>query len=295
MRLQLLASVVVGVALLPGWAQAQIKLPIYEEDTGVLSKVVFEEASQRGDFRHGKLLRVTLNGSGEKTVKGILVRVDKQKGRIYLRTEPGAMPIAFAEKDIKRIDKGVIKEVSYAKDYAQPEIQPVVFLNGSRRTISYNAPTLSPGEKSYLLRMEAVENEMGRLESLAERQEQVLETDIAIQAEHRRTQELINSMLWKYNEPFAWRNKALPWGHQLLMSLPTAVRQGPTVFPSLPVAPRPWPRPARTTPWCVAAASTKATGSSPWFLMSRRSNGMSRARKEALPYGRGSVGSQFCS
>jgi hypothetical protein len=236
MRMQWLTLVLVGLALAPQAARAQIKLPIYEEDTATLKKVVFEEASARGDFQHGRMLRVTLNGADEKTIKGTLVRIDKQKGRIYLRTEPGAAPRAFAEKDIKRIDKGVIREVGYKQDVTQAEIQPLEIINGNKRTVAYVAPTLSPGERDQLFRLEAAQNELARLEALSERELRVLDTDIAIQAQYQKTQELLNLLLWKYNAVGALPGSSAPWSNQLFASLPSAIRQGPTVFPTLPLA-----------------------------------------------------------
>ncbi len=249
MKAHLLACVLVGLFLLPGWVRAQIKLPVFEEESSALKKVVFEEAGQREDFRNGKLMRVTLAGTPEKTVKGILVRVDKQKRRIFLRTEPGAAPLAVAEKDIKRIDKGVIKEVSSKQDYTEPEIRALVIMNGAKRTVSYNAPTLSPSEKSFLIRMEAAENEMARLEWLAEREERVLSTDMAIQTETLKTQalitrrqELLNFLLADMTERDAYLGNFRqihtgqdyrPSASTQITALPSALRQGPTVFPGL--------------------------------------------------------------
>ncbi len=251
MRLHVLTVVLMGLAVAPGWARAQIKLPVFEDDAGALKKIVFEEAAQRSDFQHGKMLRVTLTGAEGKTVKGILVRVDPQKGRIFLRTAPGSAPAAIAEKDIKRVDKGVIKEVGFKQDYAQPEIHAAVIINGTKRTVSYDAPTLSAGERSYLRRLETADHEVTRLEHLAAHEAKVLEGDIAIQNEQRKTQELLNTLLFNYNlqvygaeslpqtpligGPLPWlAGGAAPWAG-VLTTLPSALRQGPTVFPGLPV------------------------------------------------------------
>jgi hypothetical protein len=160
-------------------------------------------------------------------------------------------PRAFAVDDvnIKKVEKVGIKQVAYTEvngikkqavqveDVYEPEIQPVVIINGNKRTVSYVAPTLSPGEKDYLVRMEAAENELGRLEYLAERQARVLDTDIAIQGEALKTQELLNLWLWKHSEQRffgAGAIQGLPG--QLMTALPSAIRQGPTVFPNLPIA-----------------------------------------------------------
>jgi ribonucleoside-diphosphate reductase alpha chain len=51
-------------------------------------------------------VRVTLTGQKE-PIQGILVRTDGKSGRIYVRTEPGAPPRVFAEKDIAKIEKAL--------------------------------------------------------------------------------------------------------------------------------------------------------------------------------------------
>jgi len=147
--------------------QAQIKLPIFEEDASNLQRVAFQPAATRSDFQHGKLLRITMNGDMGASVKGILVRVDHKNKRIYLRTDPGLPPKMIALAEIKSVDKVVIREVNFQGDVAAPEIQRLEIINGSRRTVSFSAPTLSPGERTQLTELEQAENELERLEYLA--------------------------------------------------------------------------------------------------------------------------------
>ena len=249
MRLHILTAVLIGGGILPGLAQAQISHPIFKGEPGAEQNVVYKPADQASDLQHGKKLRVTLNNS---EISGIVVRVDKATRKIYLRTEPGSPPQAFSVDDvnIKKVEKVAIKQVAFRddrgirkqemvlQDIYQPEIQQIEIRNGNKRTISYVAPTLSPGEKEYLVRMEAAENELGRLEGLVARQDQVLDTDIAIQAETLRTQELLNVLLWKHEQGYFWGfgGANLPWPGALVTALPSAARVGPTVFPNLPVA-----------------------------------------------------------
>jgi len=197
----MLAAVLMVIVLIPSWSQAQIKLPIYEEEKGEIQKVVFKEATQRGDFQHGKLLRVTL-ADGDRVLKGVLVRVDPRTGRIFLRTTPGAMPIAISEKEIRKIDKGIIKheiqEASYKQeDVTLPEIRQFTIYNGMRRTVNYQAPTISPSEIARLAEFEAAENEMLKISFLAEKEKQVLETDMAIQKAQLDNQDIVNNLLYK--------------------------------------------------------------------------------------------------
>jgi hypothetical protein len=250
MRLHVLIAFLVGLAVAPGWARAQIKLPVFEDDAGASKNIVFEEANQVGDFQHGKLLRVT--GTDGKTVQGILVRVDRQKHRLFLRTTPGAVPVAIAEKDVKKVEKGVIKDGNNKQDYTRPEIQATSIINGTKQNISFSAPTLSSGELAHLRRMETGDHELNRLEQLAAREAKVLEEDMAIQTEQRKTQELLNAVLFNYNlqmydvgpvPPFPLTYAAVPWlsgnGQPwggVISTLPSALRQGPTVFPGLPVS-----------------------------------------------------------
>jgi hypothetical protein len=221
MRLSMLTAVVAGLSLFPGWAQAQIKLPVYAEDKANSKNVVFQEATRRDDFQHGKMLAVTLTGAKE-PVRGVLVRVDRTNGRIYLRTKPGSAPRAISESEIKRVEKGVIQEAAFKGDVTAPEIEPFVIYNGARKTVSYLAPTLSPGEIARLRELEAAENEMARLESLATLERRVLETEIAIQTGQEKMLNLVTDLLWKQQGPTANSPMFAPFGtYPLFVGFPS--------------------------------------------------------------------------
>jgi hypothetical protein len=199
----MLSLVLFGLALAPAGARAQIKLPVFEDDGGPIKNVVYQEA-KGGDLQHGKLLNVTLKG--DQTVKGTLVRVDRNAKVIYLRTEPGAKPRAIKQDDITKVDKGVIKQASFSQDARAPEIRPLIIINGGKKTVSYDAPSLSPGEQAQLRELEAAENEYARIESQVNFQNQVLENDIALQAGQVRAQELMNELLQKREIPGGYAN-----------------------------------------------------------------------------------------
>ena len=121
------------------------------------------------------------------------------------------------------------------------------------------APTISPGELSRLAEMEMVENDLNRLEYMAALEERVLETDVIIQSEQRRNQELVNLFLSRqlvpstvffpyYLSPNALAIGASSWmdprvvaaydrpGEAYRKDVPQSyVRVGPTVFPGLPL------------------------------------------------------------
>ena len=189
-----LARPLISIATACDQLHAQIKLPIFEEDNGKLQRVVFQEAGERSDFQHGKLLRITLNGDKEALINGILVRIDQKNKRIYLRTEPGMPPKMITLAEIKSVDKGVIREVNFKGDVSVPEILRLEIFNGSRRTVSFNAPTLSPEETNQLLELEQAENELARLENFAnaERQDVLTNRMGALQIER---QQLLNDLL----------------------------------------------------------------------------------------------------
>jgi len=200
MRNTIGAASLMIVAFLPAWAHAQIKLPVFEESKEKYQNVSYQEVSGRADYQHGKLVRLTMAGDGAQ-VSGILVRTDAAKGLVYVRTQPGQAPRAIAANDIKRIEKGVIKEASYTGDVTVPEIQEMVIYNGGRRTTAYRAPTLSPGELSQLAELEATANEIARLDETVRIntriEMQAVENSLAMQNEQRRTLELTNELLWE--------------------------------------------------------------------------------------------------
>ncbi len=238
------------------WVDAQIKLPVFEDERPGLKNVVYKDASGAGDFQHGRLVRLTMNG--DSTVKGILVRTDRKNGRVFVRTEAGAAPVIVSVKDVKKMEKGVIREVSFDDDVYQPEIQQLVIFNSGKKSVRYIAPTLSSGEMARLTEMEAAENELARLEYLASVEERVLENDVAMQAAQRRTQELISQILWRQMAPSAYNANVPPTGVYVGSSQANSgqpfvaepwpnfpnfgatplpfVRMGAAVFPRLPVS-----------------------------------------------------------
>jgi hypothetical protein len=235
MRMQILTPSLFALLLAGSSASAQIKLPVFTEEPQGLKNVVFSDAGEARDFRHGRLVRVTPVGQKE-AIQGILVRTDGKSGRIYVRTEPGAPPRVFTDKEIAKIEKGSIKLASHQEDVFQPEIRPIVIMNGSRRTVNYSAPTLSPGELSILRELEASENALAKLEFTASRGEIVQNLDIAILAEHRDSQAMQNELLWRqiYSR-FELRPYPLPI--RPVTANTTAVREGASVMPVLSVPP----------------------------------------------------------
>jgi len=269
MKFPLLAAVLLILAIPPG-------LVIAQKDPSVKT-IAFDP--NKG-YRHGQVLQFNYEG---KQVKGILVRADGNN--IYIRESPGALPKPYPRpKDVKlAVDDGKgIKDVMLVvaddgkggvRDVTYPEIQQITIINGRKSSVSYLAPTLSPGERSHLVHLEAAENEAARLENLSSIEHRVLETDLAIQSAQLEAEQLRNLALWQrgpggysnlqpatvpfgpswYGQPLFYvpsfgmyyggysygsfnyqpdglLNSGLPYQ-------PTIVRQGPSVFPGLPVAP----------------------------------------------------------
>src|SRR5207253_941640 len=123
-------------------------------------------------YQHGQKLHFTYQN---RKVEGILVRTDASN--IYIRERPGALPAPYPRpRDIKAAvdDAKSIKDVmvlvvddgrSGVRDVTYPEIQQITIMNGTRARVNYLAPTLSPGERSQLIHMEAAENELAQLEN----------------------------------------------------------------------------------------------------------------------------------
>lgn len=164
--------------------------------SGSIRPVVFEKANADRDLQHGRLVRISMNGS-EQPIEATVVRSDAKN--VYVRTEPGAPPRALARKDIKSVEKGMqgvvtkdgIRLAATATEVRNDEIQPIEIVNGTRRSVTYLAPTLSPGERSALISLQTAENEVARLEALAVRDTAVLDNTLAIQSAQRRIQELL--------------------------------------------------------------------------------------------------------
>jgi hypothetical protein len=195
----MLAASLLGLALVPGLVRAQDTYQFKYD----------KEANPKTDFRHGRRLQFEMNGA---KVEGVVVRADsKVPTDVYLRTDPRLAPQKYSLKGIPvkvgeqyRVSKDGIVLASTAKSYF-PEIQELVIYNGKKKTTSYLAPSLSPGEMSTLRELELAQNEVARLERLQQIQNQVLETDLAIQEGQQRAQDLMNDLLWKREIPGGYR------------------------------------------------------------------------------------------
>jgi len=209
MKMHLFAPAVFAFFLAGSSAYGQIKLPVFSEGSEGVKNVVFLDATQPKDFQHGHLVRIQPKGS-DKAIQGILVRVDGKSERVFVRTQPGALPRAFDAKDITKFEKGTIKQVGFTQDIVRPEIQPMVIANGVRRTVSYSAPTLSPSELAVLRELEASENNLQTMEVSAARAQMTQDIEFGIQAEHLKTQQFQNELLWRqiYSR---YNPRYMPW------------------------------------------------------------------------------------
>jgi len=197
--------------LTAGPALGQIKLPIYDPDDtqGPVKGVTFSPATERTDFKHGTLLRVTLKDN--RVVRGTLVRADKKTDRLYIRTEPGMLPTAVSINDIKadgdqaKVEKGLvevakkpepgstIKPVGFTRErVVQPEIFTTTVEQGPFRSSYYTSTVLSPQEKSALTELSQAEREVARLEVQGMIRAQETANENAMMTERLRTQELLN-------------------------------------------------------------------------------------------------------
>jgi hypothetical protein len=197
--------------LTAGPARGQIKLPIYDPDESPATAkgVSFEPATQKIDFKHGTLLRVTTKDN--RVVRGTLVRVDKPGQKLYIRTEPGTPPVAVAFNDIKtegdqaKVERGMvevarkpapgspIKQVEFVRErVVQPEISAITLEEGPARSSFYTSNVLSPGERTALAELSQAEREVARLEVLAMVRAAEMGTENAMVTEKLRTQQLLN-------------------------------------------------------------------------------------------------------
>lgn len=214
MRLATLVVSLVALAFFPGWSFAQTTLPVFEpqRDGGQPQKVTFEDAKKSADFRHGALLRVTLNDDSK--VEGTLVRVDRKTTRIFLRTEPGAAPKGISQKEIKKVEKAV----RAGKSVVAPEIQQMAIRNGAARSVRYfGGSSLSPDEKRGLSELEDAENEFVRLDQLHGLRNEIVDTEVAIQAERWMSHHLINGLLHQQLWSGFWVLPLAPSFHHVLI------------------------------------------------------------------------------
>jgi hypothetical protein len=197
MRCSILTTTLMFLATFTTSASAQIKLPVFDESNAKNQDVSFEDACD-GNYHHGTLVRITRNDDAKKPIEGVVVRTDSKKALLYVRTAPGAPPRAFAVSDIRRIEKGVIRRVGSTGDAATPEIHRLVILNGTKKTVSYSAPTLSSGELEQLRDLEAAENDLARVEDMSRLEERAWATTLTAQAKEKETREMANEFLWQY-------------------------------------------------------------------------------------------------
>ncbi len=221
MRVALLTSplLVLLVALPP--ASAQIKLPVFDPDAPAadVRNVAFEPAKERGDFRHGALLQITLNDGSK--VRGTLVRADNKSKKLYVRTEPGAAPRGIAQQEIKSVEKGVrapkdgVRPAGFQGEVVEPEINRIVIYNGLQQQVRYSQQALSPGERSVLRELEEAENELNRLEASSQAYAETSEAEIGILRERYRSHALINAMLVHQLTNIPWYEPAYKSHHFL--------------------------------------------------------------------------------
>jgi hypothetical protein len=183
---------------------AQIRLPVFDPDAeeGRLKGVAFEPAKEVADFKHGTLLAVTLK-DGSKAV-GTFVRSDAKTKRIFLRTRAQAPPVAYAEADLKLVEKGVRKpaggiipigDPGARQNVVEPEITKQTIHNGARRSVRIFSSVVSPGERDILDSIERAENDLLALEAQEGQRFEAIDTEIALQAARLGTQRLINGTL----------------------------------------------------------------------------------------------------
>jgi hypothetical protein len=160
-----------GMAFLavPG-ARAQEKPAVLPHPSGGEEEVA---KPWKGDLRPGH--RYALKLKDDRTVKGMLVR--GEGGNWFVRTAPGRRPRAIAKNDIDRADVLVppITQVKNVEDLPPAyEIHRVEIEAGPERTVRYVGPDLSPEERARLRELEAAENEVARVQGVADLRVQVL-------------------------------------------------------------------------------------------------------------------------
>jgi len=206
MKVHLLAVALMGLIALPALGQDD--------------KLAFEEANAN-DYKHGKLLRLSVKGKSEKVV-GTVVRTDKKAGMLYVRTSPGMLPEAIALNDIMTkekqvmirtiktpnpMDPKIVLVTSSTKDITNPEIQEITFVNGNVTTVRYIGESLSAGERSSLADLERAYNELAALEgknaAVARNTNLLLENELAIQTAERQREETLALQLLRqpYTDP----------------------------------------------------------------------------------------------
>src|SRR5262245_61237598 len=212
MRLATLAVSLLALASLPSLSFAQGTLPVFDPQDSQAQKLTYEEAKKAADFRHGALLRVTLNDDSK--VEGTLVRVDRKATRIYVRTEPGAAPKAISQKEIKSVEKAVRD----GENVVAPEIRQVDIYSGPARSVHYSVGSaLTAAERKALQELEDAENEFARLDVLHARRGDVVDTEMSIQNERLTSHHLINELLRHQVNSEFWVLPLAPSFHHVLI------------------------------------------------------------------------------
>jgi hypothetical protein len=117
-------SLVVAVAAVSGSAHAQFKFPV-----NPAPKNDFQDVKNTADLKHGTLVSLKLNN--DTTVIGHVVRFDAQANRLVVRTKPGEAPVAYAEEDIRQVQKAVRPAGSIVNAGFSSEVwRPLPFSNG---------------------------------------------------------------------------------------------------------------------------------------------------------------------
>ena len=250
--LSLALGLTIAVGGFAGSLQAQIKLPVFDpnlvDTPQAIKGVAFQPANEVSDFRHGTLMSLTLKNDTK--VTGTLVRVDRKNKRIFLRTQPGAAPVAYAETDLKNVDKGIYKDPGGIRPAAdaspnviQPEITRQVIVNGNQRTVTYYSNVVSPGEREALEQMAKAENDLILLEGAVDQRQMAIQRELAMKDEMLKTQkninmalELINSIqpLYISEDEQSYPLVMLNPHKTVLAYLPPVVPSGVNIIESIP-------------------------------------------------------------
>ena len=157
--------------------------------------MTYQEAKSKSDLKHGTLVRLKLQNGSE--VVGHVVYMDTKENRLFVRSKPGEKPVAYAEGDLRKIEKAV-RQVG-SENVVEPEIHKQTIYNGSLSTVTYFSKVLSPQEKETLVRLQNAENAHAAMLDQKDLRESALARVYSSLDEGLRTQRLINLTLWTEN------------------------------------------------------------------------------------------------
>src|SRR5207302_4801041 len=147
---------------------------------------------------HGTLVSLDM-ANGEK-VQGYVVRFDLSSNEVFMRTKPGALPVAYHGNNVKKLLVGWQQTAAGKPQMVvRPEIHTQVIYNGTQRSVAYSSGVLSREERELLARLQKVENHCAALAYQSEQRDAAIAQDVALQAEQVRTQRLINDTLRNEN------------------------------------------------------------------------------------------------